>query len=75
MAYDIFISYRRSNEQLRTNGTEVARTIKQQLELRGYRGRIFFDYSVKEMDGYFENVILSNLEKCKVLILVLSRES
>lgn len=75
MAYDIFISYRRSNEQLRTNGTEVARSIKQQLELRGYRGRIFFDYSVEEMDDYFDKVILSNLEKCKVLILVLSRGS
>ncbi len=75
MAYEIFISYRRSNEQLWTNGTEIARSIKQQLELCGYRGRIFFDYSVEEMDDYFETVILSSLEKCKLLILVLSRDS
>ncbi len=45
MAYDIFISYRRKDSAGLTSGTNIARTIKQQLGIEGYKNRVFFDYS------------------------------
>ena len=74
MAYDIFISYRRKDCAGLTSGTDIARTIKQQLEIEGYKHRVFFDYS-ELSDDDFEKIILKAIERCKVFILVLSRDS
>ncbi len=74
MAYDIFISYRRKDCAGLTSGTDIARTIKQQLEIEGYKNRVFFDYS-ELSDDDFERIILKAIERCKVFILVLSRDS
>ncbi len=74
MAYDIFISYRREDSQGLISGTNIARSIKQQLEIEGYKGRVFFDYS-ELSDSDFERVILSAIEQCKVFVLVLSKDS
>ncbi len=74
MAYDIFISYRRTDGSGLTSGTDIARTIKQQLEIEGYKNRVFFDYS-ELSDDEFEQVILTALEQCKVFILVLTKDS
>ena len=53
MAYDIFISYRRTDRDGLNSGTYIARTIKQELELEGYQDRVFFDYS--------ENLLFSSV--------------
>ena len=74
MAYDIFISYRRVDKENRTSGTNIARTIKQQLEIEGYKDRVFFDHS-ESHDDELEKVILSAIEECKVFILVLTKDS
>ena len=74
MAYDIFISYRRKDCAGLTSGTNIARTIKQQLEIEGYKNRVFFDYS-ELSDDDFENIILKAIAVCKVFILVLTRDS
>ncbi|MBO5875270.1 MAG: TIR domain-containing protein [Alistipes sp.] len=74
MAYDIFISYRRKDSAGLTSGTNIARTIKQQLEIEGYKNRVFFDYS-ELSDDEFEKIILTAIEQCKVFVLVLSRDS
>lgn len=74
MAYDIFVSYRRKDCAGLTSGTNIARTIKQQLEIEGYKHRVFFDYS-ELSDDDFEKIILKAIERCKVFILVLSRDS
>ena len=74
MAYDIFISYRRKDCNGLTSGTNIARTIKQQLEIEGYKNRVFFDYS-ELSDDDFEKIILKAIEGCKVFILVLSKDS
>ena len=36
-AYDIFISYRRKDAQGSDKGVHIARTIKQYLEIKGYK--------------------------------------
>ena len=74
MAYDIFISYRRKDCAGLTSGTNIARTIKQQLEIEGYKNRVFFDYS-ELSDDDFEKIILKAIEGCKVFVLVLSKDS
>ena len=74
MAYDIFISYRRKDCDGLTSGTNIARTIKQQLEIEGYKNRVFFDYS-ELSDDDFEKIILKAIEGCKVFVLVLSKDS
>ncbi len=74
MAYDIFISYRRTDRDGLNSGTYIARTIKQELELEGYQDRVFFDYS-ELSDNEFEGVILGAIEQCKVFVLVLSKDS
>ncbi len=52
-SYDIFISYRRTDSKGAVSGTNIARSIKQQLEIDGYNDRVFFDYS-EITDGEFE---------------------
>ena len=74
MAYDIFISYRRKDCDGLTSGTNIARTIKQQLEIEGYKNRVFFDYS-ELSDDDFEKIILKAIAGCKVFVLVLSKDS
>ncbi len=73
-SYDIFISYRRTDSKGETSGTNIARSIKQQLEMEGYRGRVFFDYC-GITDGEFEKTILPAIEGSKVLLLILSKEA
>ncbi len=70
--YDIFISYRRVDSEGRTSGRDIARTIKLELEKRGYK--VFFDYS-EIKDNEFENVIIPAVKKSMVFILVLSKDS
>lgn len=74
MAYDIFISYRRTDRDGLNSGTYIARTIKQELELEGYQDRVFFDYS-ELSDNEFEDVILGAIKQCKIFVLVLSKDS
>lgn len=70
--YDIFISYRRFDAEGRTGGRDIARTLKLELEKRGYK--VFFDYSdIKDDD--FEKVILPSIQQSKVFILVLSKDA
>ncbi len=73
-SYDIFISYRRTDSRGETSGTNIARSIKQQLEISGYRNRVFFDYS-EITDGEFEQIILPAIESSKVLLLILSKDA
>ena len=61
--YDIFISYRRVDSEGRTSGRDIARTIKLELEKRGYK--VFFDYS-EIRDNEFENVILPAIHNSAV---------
>ena len=70
----IFVSYRRTDLNGKTSGTDIARTIKQHLEISGYKNRVFFDYS-ELSDDEFENIILSEIRECKVFILVLTHDT
>ncbi len=70
--YDIFISYRRVDSEGRTSGRDIARTIKLELEKRGYN--VFFDYS-EIKDNEFENVILPAIHNSAVFIVVLSKDA
>ena len=70
--YDVFVSYRRVDSEGRTSGRDIARTIKLELEKRGYR--VFFDYS-EIKDNEFENSILPSIRNSKVFIIVLSLDA
>lgn len=70
--YDIFISYRRVDSEGRTSGRDIARTIKLELEKRGYI--VFFDYS-EIKDNEFEDVILPAIHNSVVFIVVLSKDA
>ena len=72
MNYDIFISYRRVDSEGRTSGRDIARTIKLELEKRGFK--VFFDYS-EIKDNAFENIILPAVRNSKVFISVLSKDA
>ena len=58
-SYDIFISYRRLDEQGNISGRDQARLIAKQLELEGYHP--FFDYS-EIKDNEFDKVIIPDVE-------------
>lgn len=70
--YDIFISYRRLDENGKISGRDQARLISKQLELAHFHP--FFDYS-EIKDGEFDKVILPAIENCKVFVLVLTKDS
>ena len=70
--YDIFISYRRLDEQGNISGRDQARLIAKQLELEGYHP--FFDYS-EIKDNEFDKVIIPAVENSKVFILVLTKDA
>ena len=70
----IFVSYRRTDLLGKTSGTDIARTIKQHLEISGYEDQVFFDYC-NLSDDEFENIILSEIRGCKVFILVLTHDT
>lgn len=70
--YDIFISYRRLDENGNISGRDQARLIAKQLELEGFHP--FFDYS-EIKDNEFDKVIIPAIEKCEVFILVLTKDS
>ena len=74
MAYDIFISYRRTDLQKNISGIESARSIKERLGNEGYKDRVFFDYSNLK-DDEFEIKIQNAIRECKVFILVLTKDS
>lgn len=69
---DIFISYRRLDEQGNISGRDQARLIAKQLQLEGYR--VFFDYS-EIHDDEFDKAIIPAVENCKVFILVLTKDA
>ncbi|MBQ5881493.1 MAG: PEGA domain-containing protein, partial [Bacteroidales bacterium] len=52
----------------------IARTIKQYLEIKGYKGRVFFDYSELSNED-FDKRILSVIRQAKVFISVLTPDS
>jgi len=62
--YKIFISYRREG------GVDLARSIKQQLQIFGY-DNIFFDYN-SIRDGKFNTQILDAIYSCDVFLLLLT---
>lgn len=70
--YDIFISYRRVDSEGRTSGRDIARTIKLELEKRGYK--VFFDYS-EIKDGDFEDIILPAVRNSNIFILIISKDA
>ena len=70
----IFISYRRTDLNGKNSGTDIARTIKQHLEISGYMNQVFFDFC-ELSDDEFENIILSEIRGCKVFILVLTHDT
>ena len=70
--YDIFISYRRLDEQGNISGRDQAHLIAKQLELVGYHP--FFDYS-EITDDVFAEVILPAVKTSKVFILVLTKNA
>lgn len=70
--FDVFISYRRVDSEGRTSGRDIARTIKLELEKRGYG--VFFDYS-EIKDNEFEDTILPAIHNSKVFIIVLSKDA
>lgn len=65
--YKIFISYRRDG------GVDLARSIKQQLQILGY-DNIFFDYN-SIRDGVFNTQILDAIYSCNVFLLILTPKS
>ncbi len=66
MKYDVFISYRRDG------GGEFARSIKAELELRGYS--VFLDFDELK-DGVFDERILEAIESSPVFLFILSNGS
>lgn len=70
--YDIFISYRRLDENGNISGRDQARLIAKQLELEGFDS--FFDYS-EIKDNEFDKIIIPAIQKCDVFILVLTKNS
>ena len=72
--FDIFISYRRKDSAGSDKGVHLARTIKQYLEIKGYRDRVFFDYSEISNED-FPTKILSVIKQAKVFISVLTPDS
>lgn len=63
MAYDIFISYRRDG------GKELARPLKSELELRGYR--VFLDFDELK-DGVFDQRIMEAIASSPIFMVILS---
>ena len=72
--YDIFISYRRKDENGKEWGTSVARNILQALEDRGYKGRVFFDHN-KIGPEDFEKKILGAIKQAKVFLCILTKNA
>lgn len=68
--YDVFISYRRQ-ENNGTSNVTLDRSIKLELEKRHYK--VFFDYS-ECTDDYFSEKILPAIRTCKFFILVLTKD-
>lgn len=63
MLYDIFISYRREG------GKEWARSLKSELERRGYR--VFLDFDELK-DGVFDRRIMEAIDAAPIFIILLS---
>ncbi len=78
--YDIFISYRRRDNNGQMTGRDLARSIYKelQLQLRQKKGfsqyKIFFDYS-ECTDGEFENKILNAVKSSKYFLLLLTKDA
>ena len=72
--YDIFISYRRKDENGKEWGTSIARNIEQALEERGYKGRVFFDH-IKIGPEDFEKKILGAIKQAKVFLCILTKNA
>ena len=66
MKYDIFISYRREG------GKEFARSIKYELESKGYS--VFLDFD-ELTDGVFDERILEAIKEAPVFLFILSQHS
>lgn len=64
LQYDIFISYRRSS------GKNYARTIKPELEKRGFR--VFLDFDELK-DGVFDKRIMDAINDAPVFLMILSK--
>ena len=62
--YDIFISYRR------VGGKDYARTLKPELEKRGFH--VFLDFAELK-DGVFDKRIMAAIEEAPIFLLILSK--
>ncbi len=72
MDYDIFISYRRTDAKGNISGRDIARLLRKEFKLYGYK--TFFDYSdLKDID--FAQTIIPAVENCKIFVLVLTKDS
>ncbi|MGN1211534.1 MAG: toll/interleukin-1 receptor domain-containing protein [Candidatus Cryptobacteroides sp.] len=66
MKYDIFISYRREG------GKEIARTLKAELDRRGYS--VFLDFD-ELRDGVFDTRILKSIDEAPIFMIILSKHA
>lgn len=70
--YDVFISYRRQDEEGKKSGTFIARSIYQALQIKQYK--VFFDYS-ECTDGEFEERIIPAIRNSRHFILILTKNA
>lgn len=73
-SYDIFISYRRKDENGKEWGTNIARNVYQAFESRGYKGRVFLDHSHIGPED-FEAKILGAIKQSKVFVFIITKDS
>ena len=72
--YDLFISYRRTNNRGETIGTLLAYSVFYHLNDRGYKGRVFIDHKGIKNEN-FESKILNSIKNSKVFILLLTKDT
>ena len=72
--YDIFISYRRKDDNGVERGTLIGRIIQLALHNKGYSERVFFDYDTIGSED-FEEKILGAIKKAKIFVFVLTKDS
>lgn len=72
MKYDVFISYRRKDNNGNVSGRDVARIISNGLKSIGLYP--FFDYEVIK-DNRFDDTIIPAVQTCDIFLLILSKDA
>lgn len=72
MKYDVFISYRRLDNNGNVSGRDVARIISNGLKSIGLYP--FFDYEVIK-DNRFDDTIIPAVQTCDIFLLILSKDA